>query len=328
MSSQKRHHSFWSQLRFIRQVVLGLNRRNSHYIFDLNAPALLPLVDEKLLTKARMIEHNIPTPATYGVMHSRAELRHLEGMLHDASAFVCKPGRGSGGGGILIVKREASRWVAPDGATISLGTLRYHCEEILSGVYSLDERADVAFFEHCVVADPNLPPSVVPGIPDIRFLVVRGIPILAMLRLPSVRSGGRANLHVGGIGCGVDLRTGITQRGVYRNYLVRRHPDTHVPLGGFQMPYWPELLLIAARSYDAVPLGYLGVDIVIDAAQGPLVLELNARPGLQIQLANRVGLRPLLERTLAHPAEGKTPEVRVALGQEIYSDVARTFFDD
>jgi len=37
-------------------------------------------------------------------------------------------------------------------------------------------------------------------------------------------------------------------------------------------------------------MGYLGVDIVLDAQAGPLMLELNARPGLNIQIANQEGL--------------------------------------
>ncbi len=55
---------------------------------------------------------------------------------------------------------------------------------------------------------------------------------------------------------------------------------------------WTEVLNIAARSADAIGLGYLGVDIVIDRHRGPLLLELNARPGLAIQIANRSGLAP------------------------------------
>jgi hypothetical protein len=44
-----------------------------------------------------------------------------------------------------------------------------------------------------------------------------------------------------------------------------------------------------------VGLRYIGVDIVIDAEQGPIILEANARPGLSIQLANRRGLWPGLQ---------------------------------
>jgi glutathione synthase/RimK-type ligase-like ATP-grasp enzyme len=58
------------------------------------------------------------------------------------------------------------------------------------------------------------------------------------------------------------------------------------------IPDWPELLELAARSADATGLGYIGADIVIDRRHGPLLLELNARPGLAIQIANNAGLAP------------------------------------
>jgi hypothetical protein len=37
-------------------------------------------------------------------------------------------------------------------------------------------------------------------------------------------------------------------------------------------------------------LGYPGVDLVIDEELGPLVMEVNARPGLQVQNITGIGL--------------------------------------
>jgi D-alanine-D-alanine ligase-like ATP-grasp enzyme len=42
-------------------------------------------------------------------------------------------------------------------------------------------------------------------------------------------------------------------------------------------------------------LGYIGADIVLDRLRGPVLLELNARPGLAIQVANQCGLLHRLE---------------------------------
>jgi glutathione synthase/RimK-type ligase-like ATP-grasp enzyme len=62
-------------------------------------------------------------------------------------------------------------------------------------------------------------------------------------------------------------------------------------------------------------LGYLGVDLMIDEDKGPLMLEVNARPGLAIQLANGIGLlhrlEPILERRRGHPG-GEPPQQRIA----------------
>ncbi len=318
-------HGFWEHLRFLKHSVLGLNRRNSHYVFSLNPPELLPIVDEKVITKEYLLRHNIPHPETYGVIRSRAELRSITKIIEGRSSFVVKPSRGAGGGGIVVFEQDTpGRLARPSGEVWRLKTLERHIDEILSGVFALDERSDSALFEYRIELDARILPLSPVGIPDFRFLVVQGVPILAMLRLPTKKSGGRANLHAGGIGVGVDLNRGITRRGMMRNFHIRRHPDTRVNLTGFELPYWQEMLSIAARSYDAVPLGYLGVDLVLDATHGPMVLELNARPGLQIQLANEIGLRPFLEAVLAQSPEKRTPEERIQIGQDIY----RNFWPD
>src|SRR5207302_1465848 len=152
------------------------------------------------------------------------------------------------------------------------------------------------------------------GIPDIRVILYRNRPAMAMLRLPTRASNGRANLHQGGIGAGVDLQTGITNHAVQRNRLVDCHPDTGVSVVGMRVPHWRTVLDMSRRVAEATGLGYLGVDIVVDADQGPMLLEANARPGLAIQIANGRGLLPRLreiDRELAqeqNAAEAK-PEV-------------------
>jgi alpha-L-glutamate ligase-like protein len=147
--------------------------------------------------------------------------------------------------------------------------------------------------------------------------MARGVPLMAMLRLPTVTSDGRANLHVGGVGVGIDLGSGRAVHAICRDRSIVLHPDTHQPLSSLRVPAWDEVLSIAARSYEAIPLGYSGIDIVIDAHLGPTILELNARPGLSIQLANHRGLRTILAELGRHTPERLTPPERVALGIEI-----------
>jgi alpha-L-glutamate ligase-like protein len=136
-----------------------------------------------------------------------------------------------------------------------------------------------------------------------------------MVRLPTRMSQGKANLHQGAIGAGVDIRTGRTLTAVQYNSVVTEHPDTGQPVMGFQIPYWDRLLDIASRAYELTGLGYQGIDIVIDHDLGPLVLELNARPGLNIQIANREGLAHRLSLVETHAAELRTPADRVAFAR-------------
>ncbi|HEX5271214.1 MAG TPA: sugar-transfer associated ATP-grasp domain-containing protein, partial [Gemmataceae bacterium] len=91
------------------------------------------------------------------------------------------------------------------------------------------------------------------------------------------------------------LKAGQTTHAVLRNRATERHPDTGVPVIGFPVPYWPDILIMSRRVSEATGLGYVGVDVVVDRRRGPLLLEANARPGLAIQIANAAGLVRRLE---------------------------------
>jgi hypothetical protein len=73
-------------------------------------------------------------------------------------------------------------------------------------------------------------------------------------------------------------------------------PGTERPLRGIKIPSWNAILETAVKAEIASGLGYCRVDIVLHPDRGPMVLELNAQPGLQIQLANMEGLKKRLER--------------------------------
>ena len=101
--------------------------------------------------------------------------------------------------------------------------------------------------------------------------------------------------------------------------MITHHPDTGNQVSGIQVPHWGKMLLMAARAFDMTGLGYLGIDMIIDKDRGPLLLELNARPGLAIQLANRAGLRERLERVEKAPPEAlDKPEARVSWAVETF----------
>jgi len=116
---------------------------------------------------------------------------------------------------------------------------------------------------------------------------------MAEMRLPTKESGGKANLHLGGIGVGIDMGTGVTTTAIQKDRLIEYVPGTRLSLRGIQIPYWKESLRLAIQSQQITKIGFLGIDIAIDREKGPVILELNARPGLSIQIAN---LSPLDER--------------------------------
>ena len=289
--------------------ILGMNGRNAECILDLNPRAGFPLVDAKLKMHDLCRAIGVPTPEIYGVVPTHSALRHLPKLVAGRPEFVIKPNRGSGGRGILVVTgREDDWYIRHNGHPLSPDDLRHYVSGIISGLFSLGGRPDEALIQQRIVSDPAFERISYQGIPDIRLLTYRQEPAMAMLRLPTRQSSGRANLHQGGIGAGVDLATGVTTRAVLGNRLADRHPDTGESVLGFHVPYWAEILDMARRVSEAVALGYLGVDVVIDRHQGPLLLEANARPGLAIQIANGVGLRPRFEeidRALAPIPQGE-----------------------
>lgn len=306
-----------ARLRRLRAEMLGLNRRNHAYLFGYNAPDRYRLVDDKQATKAILAAHGIPTPALHATCDHLGAVRGLGETLTTLSDFVLKPARGAGGAGIVvIVERHEGRFTKSSGAVLDRRALEAHACDVITGGYSTGGRSDLLLVETRVVAEPRLAALAYRGVPDVRVLVFRGVPVLAMLRLPTRRSDGRANLHLGGVGVGVELESGITTFGVIGWRERALHPDLGVPLAGVVVPCWRDVLLLAARAADAIGLGFVGVDLVLDARHGPLVLELNARPGLSIQLANRTGLRPLLA-TLAAVTPPPKVAARVALAQRL-----------
>lgn len=280
--------------------VLGLNKRNADYIMRLNPRHFYPRVDDKVLTKKLSQEAGMAVPELYGVIDTQSDVRKLSQIVADRNSFVIKPAQGSGGDGIVVIvdrgRRKKDSYRTASGLLVTQEELEHHVSNIVSGQYSLSGGLDAALIEYCVKFDPMFKEVSYQGVPDIRVIVYRGYPVMAMVRLPTRSSDGKANLHQGAVGAGIDISSGCTLAGVLGNDVVDEHPDTGALIGGLYIPQWDFILQSSARGLEVTGLGYLGVDIVIDRELGPLILEMNARPGLNIQIANGVGLRERIDR--------------------------------
>lgn len=309
----------WKLLR--RNGVLGMNHRNGAFILPANPRRHYPRVDDKLVTKRLAQAAGIPISRLLGVVSTFHELRDVPALLAHLPPFVIKPARGAQGNGIVvIVATEPGRYRRSNGTWLNDAQVKQHLSSILSGVFSLRGDWDSAIIEEMIVLHPAFRPISLQGVPDIRVVVYRGLPVMAMCRLPTSLSSGRANLHQGAIGMGIDIATGRSVHAMLRNRTVTRHLDTGHDLLGFTIPQWDEVLSLAARASDVSGLGYLGVDVVVDAVHGPLLLELNARPGLAIQLANMEGLLPRLQLAAKVPArELETWEDRCRIARQLFT---------
>ena len=280
--------------------VLGLNERNADYIMRLNPRRFYPRVDDKALTKELAIAAGMAVPELYGMITNQGEVRNFTDIVGERDSFVVKPAQGSGGDGILVVtgrsRRKRDSFRLASGVLISTSEIFHHISNIVSGQYSLSGNPDKALIEYCVQFDPIFAEVSYQGVPDIRVIVYRGYPAMAMVRLPTRASDGKANLHQGAVGAGIDMGSGKTLTGVLQNDVVEEHPDTGALVAGLSIPHWDFILELAARCYEVTELGYLGVDMVIDRDLGALILEMNARPGLNIQIANCTGLAMRIAR--------------------------------
>ncbi len=302
--------------------VLGINGRNANFTLRYNPRHLYPLVDDKLRTKRLGQANGVPVPELYALVEVAGQVHELPDFLKDYSDFVIKPAHGSGGEGILIVSRTRDgAFSKQDGKAISLEEFKHHVFNTLSGLYSLGGQPDEALVEYRVEFDPLFEKISYEGVPDIRIVTIFGVPTMAMVRLPTRKSDGKANLHQGAVGVGICMATGITLRGVQGNDVVSEHPDTGAPVSGLSIPGWDNLLGLAGKWYELTGLGYLGVDIVLDRTKGPLTLELNARPGLNIQVANNAGLIPRLEMVEHCYKDLGSVAERVAFAKENFASV-------
>jgi len=284
--------------------VLGINQRNLAFIQESNLRTLYPRVDNKIITKGICHAHGIPVPETYAVIRRYGDVRRFPKLIGDRTEFVVKPASGAAGRGIIVIaRRKGKDYETSGGRLVTESDLDYHLSTILSGLYSLGGQVDNAIVEQRIIMHPTMERIAVGGTPDVRVILYRNVPVMAMVRLPTIQSEGRANLHQGAAAAAVHLVTGRTFGGVCNNRIITRHPDTGELIGGLEIPGWRELLGAAMKLSDALEMGYIGVDFVVDAKLGPVVLEANARPGLAIQVAHRIGLLPRLKLIESMPRE-------------------------
>lgn len=312
--------NFTSPAKLKKAGVVGMNSRNVVLIAQNNPRELYPRVDDKLKTKHITLGTNIAVPGLIGVVKTQYHVQQLSEFLKEHKNFVIKPSKGSGGKGILVVMdQKDDKFVKPSGAYVTLKQLQHHVSNTLSGLYSLGGKPDVAMIEELVEFSDVFDGFSYEGVPDIRVILYKGYPVMAMTRLSTSDSDGKANLHQGAVGLGIDIATGRPLKAVQHGQPVEYHPDTKRKLSDFKVPLWKTLLELASRCYEVTELGYLGADIVIDKNRGPLLLELNARPGLAIQIANGIGLQPRISLIESQLDGKRSPEERVNFSMDAFS---------
>lgn len=308
--------------------ILGINARNILYIFRYNRAQGKRIANHKLLTKSALRKAKLPIPKLYRVFRNIEEIEKFDFIKKLPESFVIKPDNSLGGEGILVIEKHgqyAGQWITTTGEAKSILDFKLLIRDILEGRFSMENKPDIAFVEERIRIHPAFKKICWGGTPDIGVLVFNKIPVMAYLRLPTKESGGRANMFQGAIACGIDITTGITIHAIKGTKSIKFFPGTRRRLTGVKIPEWNEVLKLAIDCQIAVPkLGFMRADIVLQPSikkpgkTFPKVLELNAQPGLKIQLANKTGLRKRLERVEGLKVESVEKGIKIA--KELFAD--------
>jgi alpha-L-glutamate ligase-like protein len=304
-----------------RNKILGMNARNLRFIRPNNSKKSIRIADDKLLSKKVLKKGGIPVPKLISKIRNYEELENFN-WNSLPNSFALKPTRGLGGEGIIVVygkkKNRPDAWVKADGSIITIEDFKNHIRNILEGSFSLSGVPDTAFFEERLRLLKLFKPYAFKGIPDIRVIVYNKVPVMAMLRLPTRESGGKANLQQGAVGVGIDLASGVTTTAVQgkKSKIIDTIPNSRLSVSGLKIPYWKEILELAVKTQEISGLGFLGADVAIDKERGPVFLEVNARAGLSIQVANQAGLQERMERVSG--LKIKTIKRGVNVGRDLF----------
>ena len=299
--------------------VLPIHVRN-WYIERYNPKHLRPSLD-KTSMKRTFHRLNIPTPETYMVVSDRSDLDTARSVIESRDEFVIKPSEGYGGEGIVVVSGRTGDQYHTSKGPMTADDLLDHTRGIVGGRYAAIGEDGEAIIEGRLVADEFFTDRCGGGVPDVRVIIFQGYPVMAMARLPTKASDGEANLHKGAVGVGLSISEGRAT-GAYQQSTDRwleTHPDTGENIDDFIVPDWQTVLDTAVEAAGAARIEYVGVDIVFDEDDGPVVLEINVRPGLGIQNTTLAGLQKRLAEIESLPAdiEFEPPGDRIARAREL-----------
>jgi alpha-L-glutamate ligase-like protein len=274
--------------------VMGMNERNLRMIYANNHRKHYALADDKVLCKAILEKNKVPCAKTYCVIENIGDIVSGWESVQQYTKLAIKPANGSGGGGIKILrKNELGKWMG-SGKLIPDDDIYFHLATIIFGVFSLGS-TDRVLIEECIEPHSFFSEIYPQGVPDFRVIMLHKEPVMAMLRVPTDKSDGKANLHQGGLGIGIDIEKGLLMQAFDGKNYHDLHPDNGNVINGKKIEYWNEIIEISMHTASLFPLNYLGIDIVLDHEKGPMIMEINVRPGLAIQLANKKGLKQALE---------------------------------
>ncbi len=327
--------------------ILGKNARNLVYIKKFNPRRIIRLADNKLKTKSFLKERWIPVPETYWVLKSRKELFDFDFSQLEKKNFVVKPNKWSKGEWIYVVKflddkdmekenipPKEKEWFFDNflrfwasskfdhyykiqDQIISDDVFRRYLTDVLDGKHSMTLGQDKVLIEEKLKPWKNFKRYCRHGLADIRVIVFNLIPVAAMIRVPTLESWGKANIARGGIGFGIEVGSWKIKSMYYKKQIfTNSFPGEYEENYDKKITFWDEVLLYSSKIQYFVNLGYLALDWVI-TDDGPKLLEINSRAGLDVQLASNLPMKKRLNKVM--DISVKDPEKWVEIAKSLFT---------
>lgn len=276
--------------------ILWQNARNLNYIKEYNTPLARKLADSKLWTKNFLRNKNVEVPKTLFVLtkHNEVTLELIESLI---PPFVIKPNAWFWGKWIIVIDSVDATWnfISNTSEAYSSKKLLEHFLSILDGFFSISWNRDKVMIEKKIILDHEIELLWKYWLPDIRIIVFNMVPIMAMLRIPTSKSWWKANLHSWACWVWIDIWTWKLTYITQFSRIIKSVPWIW-DVRGIEIPNWEKILELAVKVQKVTNIWYLWCDIVLDYKDGPLILEINIRPWLEVQVANMAPLQDRLDR--------------------------------
>lgn len=271
---------------FKKYWLLWQNERNLKYIGEYNDKYAKNLADSKLKTKEFLQNKWVNVSNTLLVIRDYKELQDLD-LNSLETPFVLKPNSWYWWKWILVIDKKDDTWkfITNDWESYSKDKLIHHIKDILDWFYSLSWSRDKAIFEKKIVLDSSIELLWKYWLPDIRVIVFNMVPVMAMLRVPTANSKWKANLHSWACWVWIDIWTWKLTYITHFRKIVKSIPGIW-DIRNIEIPLWDDVLKLALKVAQATKIWYLWCDVVLDDNVWPLLLEVNVRPWLEVQVAN------------------------------------------
>lgn len=276
--------------------ILWQNARNLNYIKWYNDSIAKKLADSKLKTKEFLSEKWISVAETLMVIEKHGDIRE-DSLSHLDLPFVVKPNSWYGWKGIIVFDKKDIDWnyISNWWKIYSKKMLKSHFSDIIDWFFSLSWYRDSIIIEKKILLDHQIELLWKFWLPDIRVLVFNKVPVMAMLRVPTLQSWWKANLHAWACWVWIDIWTGKLTYITKSSKIIKSIPDIW-DIRWIKIPKWEEILTLAVKVQFITNIWYVWCDIVLDDKKWPILLEMNIRPWLEVQVANMSPLKDRLDR--------------------------------